>query len=232
MTSSWQFLSKLDLDTGETLQEISLHDDILNTSIENPTILTTPTELKFKDSNKRSPALNDIIHPNDVEPLSSGMASQFSQFQAGDLLISLKHIHLVAVMDPLTKKFKWWRHGPWRFQHDPDFGSDGLIYIYNNNRSRGRSDINSIDPVTDEMSSELSSGKVRFYSRAQGKLTLMPGDSMQIIVPGEGRVIEVDREDELVLEFNNVLDESKNSHVINAIWLPTDFFNRLPVCPL
>jgi arylsulfotransferase ASST len=60
-----------------------------------------------------------------------------ASFEAGDLLISLRTIDLVAVVDPDDYRVKWWSNGPWIGQHDPDFASDGTISVYNNT-GRGR----------------------------------------------------------------------------------------------
>ena len=100
-----------------------------------------PADFQFKkfdvSSNDNE---DDIFHPNDVEVLPSAIADKFPDFRAGDLLVSFRNIHLVAILDGGDKSIKWWRRGPWRFQHDPDFTPDGRIRVYNNNTDRGRSD--------------------------------------------------------------------------------------------
>ena len=51
---------------------------------------------------------------------------------------------------------KWWSHGPWLIQHDPDLRSDGKISVYDNNPDRGSSQILTIDPSTREVFNDLS----------------------------------------------------------------------------
>jgi hypothetical protein len=46
-------------------------------------------------------------HLNDVEPLSPSMAGEYPLFEAGDLLVSLKHPNLVLVLDPDSETVKW-----------------------------------------------------------------------------------------------------------------------------
>ena len=50
----------------------------------------------------------DLFHLNDVEALSNSIADQYPLFETGDLLISLRDLHLVFVMDPITEIVKWY----------------------------------------------------------------------------------------------------------------------------
>ena len=227
----FQSLVNLHIETGKTQSEVSLIHNVMRESSMNAAIIGVPDSYEFRHIEGRGPKPGeDIFHPNDIEALQANLAAQFPQFLPGDLLISLRNRHLVAVIDRLSGLIKWWSHGPWRFQHDPDFGADGRIYVYNNNRGLGRSDIIAIDPVSREVDRYFSNGKVAFYSRGQGKLTLIPNGTVQITVPEEGRVIEATWEGEIIFEFNNLVDEDLNAYVINSTWLPHDFFSIFPSC--
>jgi hypothetical protein len=63
----------------------------------------------------------DPFHAKDVEPLSPEMVAAFPGFEAGDLLISLREANLVPVVDLHNGALRWWQHGPWLKQHNPDF---------------------------------------------------------------------------------------------------------------
>ena len=164
--------------------------------------------------------------------MRSGIAAKYPNFRPGDLLVSFRNLHLVAVLDPVDRKIKWWSHGPWRFQHDPDFGEDGRIFVYNNNTGRGgRSDVVAIDPGSGRLDVAYSDGDLRFYSGWAGKLQVLPGGAVLVVVPEEGRVLEATWSGELIFEFNNIWSDSVNGYVVNAAWLPTTFFDHEPSCP-
>jgi Arylsulfotransferase (ASST) len=222
----YQYLVNIDATTGQTIEEYSLLDDFVNGSPEQRQIFAVPGGYRYSRQNGQ-----DLFHPNDVEALRSDMAGEFPHFRPGDLLVSFREIHLVAVLDRVTKQVKWWQNGPWRFQHDPDFASNGKIIVYNNNRDRGRSDIIAIDPDSREFDVAYSDGDLHFYSGTAGKVQTLPGGALLIVVPDEGRVIEASWSGELIFEFNNVWSESVNAYVVNAVWLPKNFFNKEPSCP-
>jgi hypothetical protein len=222
----YQYLVNFDPTTGQTIKEYSLIDNIVNGSLEQRHIFAVPGGYRHSRQNGQ-----DLFHPNDVEALRSDMAGAFPHFRPGDLLVSFREIHLVAVLDSVTKQAKWWQHGPWRFQHDPDFAENGRIIVYNNNRDRGRSDVIAIDPDSREFDVAYSDGSLHFYSGTAGKIQTLPGGALLIVVPDEGRVIEALWSGEMIFEFNNVWTERVNGYVVNAAWLPKNFFDEEPSCP-
>jgi hypothetical protein len=222
-TDVQQYLVKFDAHTGKTLTEFSLVDDFLTTATAR-TVFGQTTDF---DYSKRS---GDIFHPNDVEPLPSSLADRFPGFRAGDLLVSIRTPNLVAILDPVSMSLKWWSHGPWSYQHDPDFESDGRIWVFDNNRALNQSRIVSIDPKTRRADAAPSRPSSRFYSSTMGTHQVLPNKTRLIVVPDEGRVLEISRSGALVFEFNNVLNENFNAHVQNAQWLPADFFDSVPSC--
>ena len=227
----YQYIVNFNPDTGATIREYGVVEDIISSSGDARAIFGLPADFQFKKydvSSKNNE--DDIFHPNDVEVLPSAIADKFPDFRAGDLLVSFRNIHLVAILDGGDRSIKWWRRGPWRFQHDPDFTPDGRIRVYNNNTDRGRSDIIIIDPKTDQVEIKYSKGNVQYYAGWLGKNQLLPNDNILILSPTEGRVLEATNDGELVFEFNNVINEKYNGVITNAVWLPTNFFTVLPSC--
>lgn len=228
-----QFIVQMDPETGSTISEISLADQVHRGKPGNAEALTLPTEFEFPQSKTRAEARRDArLHPNDVEPLSAALADSFPQFAAGDLLISLRNIDLVAVLDAQTHEIKWWQQGPWFGQHDPDFEADGRIYVFNNATERYRSDIVAIDPVTRKAERYFSEGPLKFYSQYMGTHSRIAPDMHFVVIPGEGRVLEATQQGEIVFEFNNVVTEKTNGLVMNGQWLPSGFFSRFPECSI
>lgn len=119
----------------------------------------------------------DPTHLNDVEWLLQSMGDAYPLFEAGNLLVSLRNVHLVFVLDPETKTVKWHTSDPLVMQHDPDLIGDGWVGIFDNNRDftkRGRmqggSRVVALQPHTD--STRLLFPTPRsdpFYTEARGK---------------------------------------------------------------
>lgn len=221
-------LVQIDSRTGKVLKAIPLQA-VLDA---NPEI--DVFGIRQLDEHKRSTWVVDgggQWHPNDIDPLPASLASKYPQFKAGDLLVSLRSVDLVFVMDPDTLKVKWWRQGQTRRQHDPDWGRDGNIIVFNNNMHRDYSSIVEIDPKTYQGKVLLDGKKYNFYSHIQGKHQEMPGGGILITSPQQGRVFEVDRKGKVVFEFLNVYDDKNRSlSVSEAKSLPLDYFRELPKC--
>jgi len=230
----YHYLENFDPDDGSTIGEIALVEDIIGKAGDQAAPFGVRPDFPFRRFDKTPVflALNDIFHPNDVEALSAEMAPQFPMFAAGDLLLSLRNVNLVAVVDPRTHAVKWWSSGPWLQQHDPDFTADGKISVFNNNPARGRSEIIRMDPATREFENELFHGDVRFHTETMGKHQYLPNGNVLIVVPDEGRVLETTRDGRLVLEFDNLAPGSPphNDHVEDGMWVPRDYFEAVPAC--
>ena len=227
----YQNIHALDADSGAVLRDIDIHA-IMAAAPENRLMLSVPQDYRFRSlAGIKVPRDLDLFHPNDVEPLTRAMAAGYPGFEAGDLMISLRHIDAVAILDPDSLEIKWIRHGPWRWQHDPDFVGDGLIEIYDNNPDRGRSNIIEVNLSTGAMRRRFHGPASHFYSRSQGKHQRLPNGASLITVPAEGRVIELTDAGEPVFVFNNVAGDGVNGRTLNAVWVPPDFYDRLPSCP-
>ena len=220
----YQYLVNFDAEDGQTVNEYSLIDDFVDVSADQRMIFGIPEGYDY------SLQSDDVFHPNDIEPLYSSMADAFPAFRAGDLLVSFRSINLVAVLAPNERKVRWWSHGPWRAQHDPDFTSDGKIIVYNNNRDRGISNIITVDPTSQHSEVAYADGEVRYYSGTAGKHQRLPHGGILIVVPDEGRVLELSSAGDLVLEFNNRWSEKVNAYIVNAAWVPMTFFDDQPAC--
>jgi hypothetical protein len=228
----YHYLENFDPETGEHIKGLALVEDIIAKSDLAATIMAVPSDYQFREFVRDPEDELDIFHPNDIEEVSAGFAEHHSMFEAGDLMLGFKNINLVLIVDHESYDIKWWSHGPWRFQHDPDLRSDGKISVYDNNPDRGSSQILTIDPSTREVSNDLSDMTFSFYSEFRGKHQYLPNGNLIIVVPEEGRVIEVTRNGRKVLEFNNIspFRNEYNEDVENAMWLEPGYFHQVPTC--
>jgi hypothetical protein len=232
--ADYQYLENFDIETGAVVREIGLVEDLVAQNGALSAVFAVRPSHPFRrlerDPENRMAA--DIFHPNDVDVLRADVAPAFPMFETGDLLLSFRNVNLVAVLDPDSKKVKWWSNGPWLGQHDPDFRGDGVISVYSNNTGRMRSEILTMRPATRDVANELLHGNARFYSDFMGVHQTLPNGNVLIAVPSEGRILEVSARGDLVMEFNNLSPPhlNYNEHIENAVWVPLDYFRAMPRC--
>ena len=226
----------LDEETGEELRVLDLHEDVIAAA--------DGAQQGYLDLRTRTPEnareemryLADPFHPNDAEPLTAELAPAFPMFEAGDVMLSLRELNMVAVVDPETGMMRWWRHGPWIKQHDPDFQPDGTITVYDNGTGTGSSKIIRVDPAPDlgddALTTEFAGTEaVPFYSWRRGKHQYLPNGNVLLSEPEHGRVLEVSPSGEVVWERHMPWDAERNVIVTEARHVPEDFFaDGVPSC--
>jgi hypothetical protein len=236
----WTFgpgdMMQLDPDTGHVLREISLNQLFE----ENPETTIFSVRRHLANGGWHY----DPIHKNDIEALPQAYASQFPEFNAGDLVVSHRSSNLIFVFDPESLKIKWWRSGQTRRQHDADWQGDGSISVFDNNlRDTGLSAIQGksndgedsrfskiwkIKPGNYEAKILYDGSKDNMYSGERSKHQILPNGNILITSAHQGRVIEVTADGRTVFEFLNTYDEKQNLIVSEAIWLPLGFFDVKP----
>lgn len=181
---------------GEILQELSILDALYNGGYQH---------LFWKHDSREG----DLTHINDVEPLSSDIADMFPGFDAGDLLISLKHISTVAIMDQ-SGKIKWLDSQSFQRQHDPDFEKNGWLVVFDNREDGtttgkylGGSKISAIKPSSaGSITFYPPSAKSKlFYSNAGGKHQLLDNGNRLITESMAARILEVDQGGRIIWEW-------------------------------
>lgn len=151
----------------------------------------------------------DPTHLNDVEPLSPSMADEYPLFEAGDLLVSLRNVHLVFVVDPDSETVKWHASEPFIMQHDPDFIGNGWIGVFDNNRDftdrgsmQGGSRIVALQPHTDSTRVLFPTARSEpFYTEAGGKWQMLDNGNLLLTENHSGRVVEVAPDGRTVWEW-------------------------------
>ena len=224
-----QRMIRFDPETGEILESIDLIDDVIAKTPENALAMIVPEEFKF-DRTTHYGDRADIFHPNDVEELLPEMAAAFPQFEAGDLLVSLRNIDMVAVIGRSDGSVKWAAYGPWHHQHDADFQPDGTITIFSNNTERFRSSIVRVDPKTGQAEDMFWGTGLNFDSFIMGKHQRLQNGNWQITSTIQGRVLEVTPEGRIVREYNNILDDTFNALVLYAEHLKPGYLSTVPQC--
>lgn len=222
----------IDEETGEELRALDLRKEIVDAADgEQKAILDIRTRTPER-ADQELKYLEDPFHPNDAEPLLPEMAEAFPMFEVGDVLVSLRELNMIAVIDPDNAELKWWRHGPWFKQHDPDFQPDGTITVYDNATGTGVSKIRRIDPKTDEASIDFAGNEdVPFYSWRRGKHQVLGNGNMLLTESEHGRVVEITPGGAPVWDRHMVWDADSNVIITEARRIPTGFFEGgVPSC--
>ncbi len=194
---------------------------------------------KGENFRKGSTFGNEIVHSNKISELPAELAGAFPDFEAGDLLVSLRGYNMLFVVDPDTWEVKWRQTGPWVRQHDPEFMPDGRIAIFNNNvyfhelgrRLRARADapldsnIMTVNPTTGEI--EVVYGQrpgQEFVTTVRGSEDPVPGGGFIISEHEAGRVFQVDADGELVWEYINRYDDTQVAEIVEGRLYPAAYF--------
>ncbi len=171
---------------GETLEEIAVLDVLFSNGLE-------------RRLAKTGNLSGDVLHLNDVEPLSDTLAGAYPLFEAGDLLVSLRNPNLIFVFDPDTRMVRWHASDPFIQQHDPDFVGDGWIGLFDNNSDGtdrgtmlGGSRIVRMQPHTDSVEIAFPTPVSEpFYTGVAGKWQLLANGNMLLTEALAGRIVEV-----------------------------------------
>lgn len=210
---------------GEILKEISVPHLLIKNNME--ALLTSTGE------NNCSEMLwdNEVVHLNKIAELDPMTAQAFGDFQAGDLILSIKKYNMILVFDPKTEIIKWWKIGPWLRQHDPEFNPDGTITVFNNNCYHRTeygtflSNIIKIDPANNECRVVLGGDNgVRFYTNIRGKHELTRRGGFLVADVEAGRVFETNAAGKLIWEYINRYDADEVAQVTEARIYPADYF--------
>lgn len=152
---------------------------------------------------------DDPTHLNDIEPLPTGMADEYPEFEAGDLLVSLRNLDMVFVFSPSSRRIKWHTTHPLIRQHDPDFLGDGWIGIFDNRSDGtdrgtmlGGSRIVAHQPHTDSMKVLFPTSRSEpFYTEHRGKWEQLDNGNLLLTEEEAGRIVEVDLDGRTVWEW-------------------------------
>jgi hypothetical protein len=154
------------------------------------------------DSLLQPTSKGDLFHTNSVKVLTPAQARKFPLFQAGQVLISLRSIHTIAVLDVRKRAVVWAALGPWRIQHDAEFLDNGHLLLFDNHGWSKGCRVIEYDPVTQAIPwiySDADSSP--FHAGFRGMKQRLPNGNTLIVDPDNRRLFEVTQGKELVWEI-------------------------------
>lgn len=178
---------------------------------------------------------DDILHLNDIEVLDKDKADAFSDiFEAGDIMISMRHANAICVIDGRTEQIKWSLTHPFFGQHDPDFTEDGHITVFDNhsdwrygvyrNEEKG-SRIIQIEPSTGKVTTIYGWKENQyFFTAVGGKQQHLANGNILITEVDAGRVFEISAKGEIVWDW---IAERWNKDFVQEIMQGTRYDEEL-----
>lgn len=166
------FISKVDVKTGEVLFHKSMGELLFENNLSNYIM--------------KSMNMDDPLHMNDVQPALS--TTDF--YEKGDVFISMKNPSIILHYRPETNELIKLIEGPFISQHDVDFYGDNSLVIFNNNVYEGLSfdELGESELEPDEFYGNFVSNIVK-YDLANDSFSVI-GDSIfkahQIFTYSEG----------------------------------------------
>lgn len=153
-------------------------------------------------------ALEDPLHTNTVEYIDGESARNFAFGKEGQVLLSFRELHSIAVIDPESEEITWATRGPWIGQHDPDILPNGNILLFDNfgnhRRPEGVSRVIEFDPKTMEIVWQYAgTAKDPLDSHIRSDQQRLANGNTLITESDGGRIVEVTPEGEIVWEYVN-----------------------------
>lgn len=217
-----EFILKISPD-GEILKEISILDVFYNSGQE--------AFLSADGIGEVKRFAGDITHMNDIDILEESISDQFPLFEAGDIMVSLRHLNLIVIIDSTMETIKWSMTGPYIRQHDPDFLENGHISVFDNRNDDtnsgevlGGSRILSIDPVTRKITiTYKGDDQNSFYTAIMGKHQYLPNGNILITESLAGRAFETAPTGQVVWAYINRLNDDEVYLVEEATRYPKEY---------
>jgi hypothetical protein len=124
----------------------------------------------------------DVLHTNFVDVVTPKLASRFPMFQPGQVFLSMRELHAIAMLDPVKKTIVWAARGPWHRQHHGELLDNGHMLIFDNQGSALGSRILEYDPLTQSFpwSYPPPDGE-QFFSDSRGYCQRLPNGNTLVV---------------------------------------------------
>jgi hypothetical protein len=161
----------------------------------------------------------DIFHTNAIKVLDGSIAEHAPAFRKGNVLTSMCHLDMIAVVDLDQCAVVWSMGDEFTLQHDPRLDRDGRLMVFDNNWRRERSRVVVLDPATREQLWEYGmQDQHAFWSRTCGAAQPLPNGNVLITESDNGRAFEVTRDKRMVWEFLNPHRAGDNDEYIATLF--------------
>jgi hypothetical protein len=194
---------------GQEVESVPIEDAIrdsaysllLSTSIAEQAVPKDRAPVTSAFDSILQPTKGDLFHTNSVKVLPQTLGRKFPLFRVGQVLISLRSLHCLAVLDVRKRSVVWAARGPWRIQHDAEFLDNGHLLLFDNHGWSKGCRVIEYDPVTQAIPWVYSDADSSpFHAGFRGMKQRLPNGNTLIVDPDNRRLFEVTRSKELVWE--------------------------------
>jgi len=167
----------------------------------------------------RMPRSGDVFHNNTIEVLDGSLADRSPAFRAGNVLISVLNLDLLAVLDLDAQRIVWALTGPWRLQHQPTMVEGGRMLVLDNQGLGEHSRVLEFDPFSQQIHWSVSGASdAPFFTRTCGSVQRLPSGNTLITESDAGRAFEVTRDKRIVWEFVSPHRAGRNGELIATLF--------------
>jgi hypothetical protein len=210
------------------LEEFVLVLDAKGEELRRVSVLRAFEESDFAPLLARIPRSGDVFHNNTIEVLDGALAAHSPAFRAGNVLISVLNLDLVAILDLDAERIVWALTGPWRLQHQPTMVADGRMLVLDNQGLGERSRVLELDPFSQQIHWIFEGTEDEpFFTRTCGSVQRLPNGNTLITESDAGRAFEVTRDKRIAWEFVSPHRAGRNGELIATLFdvvrLPPDF---------
>ena len=214
---------------GEELKKVSLTHALLRS--------------RYKDLLHAVPifALGDPLHTNTVELIDGAKAANFAHGEPGQVLLSFRDAGLVAVLDVDSETIVWATRGPWLGQHSPTILPNGNILLFDNfgvPEEGNASQVIELDPRSMAVVWRYTGDSGHpLDSAIRSAVQPLPNGNALITESDGGRLLEINRDGQIVWEYINPARGGENEELIPVVsggrriaanWLSPAFQATLP----
>ncbi|MEM7203022.1 MAG: arylsulfotransferase family protein [Planctomycetota bacterium] len=163
--------------------------------------------------------VRDILHTNSIELLDGTHAATRPMLAADRVLISIRHLDMVAVLDLAAAEITWAMTELWHLQHEPTVVADGNLLVFDNRGRMGKTRILELDPVAQRIVWQYAGTPSRpLDSLALGSCQRLANGNTLITESHQGRALEVTPGGAVVWEFVSPHRAGANDQLIACLF--------------
>ncbi len=175
--------------------------------------------INYEKIKKSAQTWGELFHTNTLVVFDGTLESKSSLFKKGNIMVSILWLNTIFIIDMESEKMVWaMGSGMWTRQHQPELLKNGNMLIFNNIYKPDASRVIEFEPFTQKIVWDFKGdSKNSFYSMTCGSNQRLPNDNTLITETDNGRVIEVNKDREIVWEFVNPLRAGEKNELIPTI---------------
>ena len=159
-----------------------------------------------RENLKPDDPLMDVLHANSLQLLDGSQAEDIPGFGAGNLLISMRKISMIASLNIEEARIEWGAAGMFWLQHNPVLLATGTVLVFDNfgYAEPGKpmqSKVIEFDPSNMEVVWQYDDPEGDMLTKCCGMAQRLPNQNTLITETDNGRAFEVTPEGRIVWEY-------------------------------